>query len=140
MLISLCLCLMNNQGPLHWHSFLPLEILSNFEVIRVVEESSLIRIYLDESFKAEGIRYSKEFLRLITRRCFSNAIQTIDSFHIQKLACDALQEMRIIHRWNTTYVETIAKKTGGARRPLIYIPVQNSVVKVLFSVKVLALP
>lgn len=29
------------------------EILSNFEVVRVVEESSLIRIYLDELFKPE---------------------------------------------------------------------------------------
>lgn len=32
---------------------LPSEILSNFEVVRVEEESSLIRIYLDESVRAE---------------------------------------------------------------------------------------
>lgn len=32
---------------------LPSEILSNFEVVGVEEESSLIRIYLDESVKAE---------------------------------------------------------------------------------------
>ena len=32
---------------------LPTEILSNFEVVRVEEESSLIRIYLDESVRAE---------------------------------------------------------------------------------------
>ena len=32
---------------------LPSEILSNFEVVRVEEEASLIRIYLDESVKAD---------------------------------------------------------------------------------------
>lgn len=32
---------------------LPSEILSNFEVVRVEEESSLIRIYLDEAVKTE---------------------------------------------------------------------------------------
>ena len=32
---------------------LPLEILSNFEVVGLEEDSSLIRIYLDESVKAE---------------------------------------------------------------------------------------
>ena len=35
-------------------------ILTNFEVVRVEEEASLIRIYLDESLKAEY----KESLRL----------------------------------------------------------------------------
>lgn len=30
-------------------------------------------------------------MRLIAKRCFPNAIRTIDCFHIQKLACDALQ-------------------------------------------------
>lgn len=32
---------------------LPSEILSNFEVVRVGQDPSLIRIYLDESIKAE---------------------------------------------------------------------------------------
>ena len=38
---------------------LPSEILSNFEVVRVEEESSLIRIYLDESVRAEYKENSK---------------------------------------------------------------------------------
>jgi len=33
------------------------------------------------------------------RRCFSNAIRVIDRFHVQKLACDAVQEARIKYRW-----------------------------------------
>ena len=45
---------MNNQGLLALAQLiLPSEILSNFEVVRVEEEASLIRIYLDESVKAE---------------------------------------------------------------------------------------
>lgn len=38
-------------------------------------------------------------MNLIVRRCFPKANRTIDRFHVQKLACDALQEMRIAHRW-----------------------------------------
>ena len=48
------LCSMNNQGLLALAQLiLPSEILSNFEVVRVENGSSPIRIYLDESFKAE---------------------------------------------------------------------------------------
>ena len=45
---------MNTQGLLALAQLiLASEILSNFEVVRVEEESSLIRIYLDESVRAE---------------------------------------------------------------------------------------
>ena len=45
---------MKNQGQLALAQLiLPSEILSNFEVVRVEEEASLIRIYLDESVKAD---------------------------------------------------------------------------------------
>ena len=33
------------------------------------------------------------------RRCFKNANQVIDRFHVQKLAYDAVQEIRIKYRW-----------------------------------------
>ena len=39
-------------------------------------------------------------MRKIVRSCFPNAIRVIDRFHVQKLALDALQEMRIAHRWD----------------------------------------
>ena len=35
----------------------------------------------------------------IVRHSFPNALRVIDRFHIQKLACDAVQEMRIKYRW-----------------------------------------
>ena len=37
--------------------------------------------------------------RIVTY-CFPNAVRVIDRFHVQKLAFDALQEMRIKHRWD----------------------------------------
>lgn len=36
---------------------------------------------------------------LIAKKCFPNAIQVIDRFHIQQLATEALQEIRIKYRW-----------------------------------------
>lgn len=54
----------------------------------------------------------------IARRCFPRAIRTIDRFHIQKLACDALQEMRIAHRWDAIQADTDAReeaKLSGLR-------------------------
>lgn len=38
-------------------------------------------------------------MKLIARNCFYNAAQTVDRFHVQKLALEALQEIRIKHRW-----------------------------------------
>lgn len=38
---------------------------------------------------------------LIVKRSFPVAVQVIDRFHVQKLALDALQEIRIKHRWET---------------------------------------
>lgn len=41
-----------------------------------------------------------ESMKRIVRTCFPKAMRVIDRFHIQKLACDAVQEMRIKHRWD----------------------------------------
>jgi transposase len=38
-------------------------------------------------------------MKLIAKRCFPKAIQVTDRFHVQKLALEALQEIRIKHRW-----------------------------------------
>lgn len=39
-------------------------------------------------------------MRKIVRTVFPKASRVIDRFHIQKLACDAVQELRIKHRWD----------------------------------------
>ena len=39
-------------------------------------------------------------MRKIVRTAFPKASRVIDRFHIRKLACDAVQELRIKHRWD----------------------------------------
>ena len=38
-------------------------------------------------------------MKLIAKTCFTTATQVIDRFHVQKLAIEALQEIRIKYRW-----------------------------------------
>lgn len=63
-------------------------------------------------------------MRKIVRHCFPNAKRVIDRFHIQKLACDAVQEMRVKYRWeaiqeaNDQMEET--KLTGRKYRPCTF--------------------
>jgi transposase len=45
-------------------------------------------------------------MRKIVRNCFPKANMVIDRFHVQKLAYDALQEIRIKHRWDAINEET----------------------------------
>lgn len=45
---------------------------------------------------------------LIVRKSFPNAALVIDRFHVQKLALDALQEIRIKHRWEAIDAENDA--------------------------------
>ena len=49
-----------------------------------------------------------ESMRKIVRCSFPNAIRVIDRFHVQKLAYDALQEIRIAYRWDAINEETEA--------------------------------
>lgn len=48
----------------------------------------------------------------IVRRCFPCATRVIDRFHVQKLANDAIQEIRINHRWDAINEETNAKENA----------------------------
>ena len=40
-------------------------------------------------------------MKVIAKKCFSKAIQVTDRFHVQKLALEALQDIKIKHRWET---------------------------------------
>lgn len=56
-------------------------------------------------------------MELIAKRCFPLAVRVTDRFHVQKLATEALQEMRIKYRWEAIDAENealeSAKKTGA---------------------------
>jgi transposase len=65
-----------------------------------------------------------ESMRKIVRRCFPKVRRVIDRFHVQQLAHDALQQMRIEHRWGAINAETEqmeeAKHSGRKYEPVIY--------------------
>lgn len=58
---------------------------------------------------------------LIVKKSFPNAVQVIDRFHVQKLALDALQEIRIKHRWEALDKENDAIEATRAKN-LKYTP------------------
>lgn len=45
---------------------------------------------------------------LIAKKCFPNAVQVVDRFHVQQLASEALQEIRIQYRWQAIDAENNA--------------------------------
>ncbi len=61
-------------------------------------------------------------MELIARRCFPVASLVTDRFHVQKLAVEALQEMRIAYRWEALDLENkemeLAKETGNGYKPV----------------------
>jgi transposase len=58
---------------------------------------------------------------LIVKNSFPNATQVIDRFHVQKLALDALQEIRIKHRWEAIDKENDAIE-NARKNSLKYLP------------------
>lgn len=46
-------------------------------------------------------------MKHIAKKCFPNAIQVTDCFHVQKLAIEMLQDFRIKHRWEFRGVKII---------------------------------
>lgn len=65
----------------------------------VIKALKLMPIELLESVEEVTLDLS-DSMRKIVRACFPKAMRVIDRFHIQKLACDAVQEIRIKHRWD----------------------------------------
>ena len=53
-------------------------------------------------------------MELICKRCFPGATRVTDRFHVQKLATEALQEMRIKYRWEALDTENEAIERAKA--------------------------
>lgn len=70
-------------------------------------QAKVIVKIIKEKFTDEQRRMVKEVtldmagsMNLIVEKCFPKATRVIDRFHVQELACGAVQELRIKHRWN----------------------------------------
>lgn len=103
---------MNNQGLLALAQLiLPSKILSNFEVVRVEEDPSLIRIYLDELVKSEYKENTS-----IESKGFCEAV-TIRDFPIRDKGVDLIVRRR---KWydrqnNRYFSDTYGLKAEGTR-------------------------
>ena len=53
-----------------------------------------------------------ESMHRICRLAFPNASRVIDRFHLQRLALDAVQEIRIKHRWDAINADTDARENA----------------------------
>jgi transposase len=82
-------------------------IVSGTESEKVIEALERIPEELRDRVKEVTLDMAHSMHKIV-RRCFPKAIRVIDRFHVQKLAYDALQEMRIAHRWDAINEETDA--------------------------------
>lgn len=110
--VKLYLHTMNTQGLLSLAQLiLPSEILSNFEVVRVEEEASLIRIYLDEVVKSEY----KDNPNMESKG-FCDAV-TVRDFPIRNKGVDLIVRRRRWHdkQANRYFSDTYELKAEGTR-------------------------
>ena len=84
------------------------------QVLRQIDEESR------ESVQEVTLDLSDSMRRIVSV-AFPKAKRVIDHFHIQKLACDAVQEIRIAHRWDAIQQSNdemeVCKQTGKAYTP-----------------------
>jgi transposase len=59
-------------------------------------------------------------MKLIAKRSFPKAVQVTDRFHVQKLALEAVQDIRIKHRWAAMNQENKALAEANARGRTCY--------------------
>lgn len=63
-------------------------------------------------------------MKLIAENCFTKASLVIDRFHVQQLASEALQNLRIKHRWKAIDNENekikVSKKAGSTYHPSLF--------------------
>ena len=70
----------------------------------IVEQ--LLKISSKERDKVKEITLDMaNSMKTIAKKCFPKAIQVTDRFHLQKLALEALQDIRIKHRWDAIDLE-----------------------------------
>lgn len=79
-------------------------ILAGTKVEPIIEQ--LLKIPKSKRDKVKEITLDMaNSMKLIAKKCFPKAIQVTDRFHVQKLALEALQDIRIKHRWEAIDIE-----------------------------------
>lgn len=79
-----------------------------------------------ERYKVKEVTLDlSDTMRKIVRTCFPKAQRVIDRFHIQKLACDAVQELRVKHRWDAIQQATDEMEEAKGKKEQ-YVPFRYS--------------
>ena len=79
-------------------------ILAGTKVAPIIEQLFKIPKTLRDKVKEITLDMANS-MKIIVKKCFPKAIQVTDRFHVQKLAIEALQEIRIKHRWEAIDIE-----------------------------------
>lgn len=88
-------------------------IFSGTKVEPIIEQ--LMRISYKERAKVKEITLDMaNSMKTIAKKCFPKAVQVTDRFHVQKLALEALQDIRIKHRWDAIDLENQQIKQARA--------------------------
>ena len=96
-------------------------ILEGTKVEPIIEQ--LLKIPLSKRKKVKEITLDMaNYMKIIAKTCFPKAIQVTDRFHVQKLALEALQDIRIKHRWNAIDLENEQVKKAREKRKQFYPP------------------
>lgn len=88
--------------------------------------SHLMKIPLNKRSQVEEITVDMApNMKLIAAACFPKATQVVDRFHVQQLATEAVQNIRIKYRWEVMDIENeeilAAKNSNKAYKPEILI-------------------
>ena len=79
-------------------------IFAGTKVEPIIEQ--LLKIPANKRAKVKEITLDMaNSMKTIAKKCFPKAIQVTDRFHVQKLALEALQDIRIKHRWDAIDME-----------------------------------
>ncbi|MCK0134947.1 transposase, partial [Arenibacter sp. S6351L] len=89
-------------------------IFSGTKVGPIIEQ--LLKISAKKRAKVKEITLDMaNSMKTIAKQCFPKAVQVTDRFHVQKLALEALQDIRINHRWDTIDRENEQIKQARAK-------------------------
>jgi transposase len=95
-------------------------IIAGTKAEQVIEH--LLKIPSNKRYKVTEITLDMaNVMKRIAKKCFPKATQVTDRFHVQKLALDALQDIRIKHRWEAIDRENQEIKEASTKNET-YIP------------------
>lgn len=90
-------------------------ILQGTNAEEIIEHLQKIKQHQRNKVKEVTLDMSPSMMKII-KRCFPKASLVIDRFHVQKIAYDAVQEMRIAHRWEAIEQENKEMELAKSER------------------------